>query len=113
MEHTVVSIPIPLLIFDQLSFPSYWVALASIIILSSRVSLKRIYIEKIFTAYMPVIYKTDVLLGLPFSMLVAVGPTSDIGSVFNLLKEYPAVVNITSQRHTSIFTDNTIKRGKA
>jgi len=49
-------------------------------------SLKWINVEKIFTAYMPVIEEIYVALGLPFLILPTAGTTSDIESVYNLLR---------------------------
>jgi len=55
-------------------------------------SLKWIHIKQIFTAHMPVIQEIDELTGLSLFMLAAAGPTSDIESVYHLLKEHPAVI---------------------
>jgi len=52
-------------------------------------SLKWYYTKQIFAANMPAINKIDVLSGLPLFLLAAAGPTSDIESVYNLLKEFP------------------------
>jgi len=56
--------------------------------------LKWSNVKQVFTLNMPVINEIDVLTGLPLFMLAATGPTSDIESVYNLLKEYPAAMNI-------------------
>jgi len=75
-------------------------------------SLKWIHTERIFNAYMPVIHKIDGLSGLPLFMLAAAGPASDIESVYNLLKEYPAAISLTRHTRTSEnFTDSTIRSG--
>ena len=50
--------------------------------------------EHIFNAYMPVIHEIDVISGLPLFMLAATGPTSNIESAYNLLKEYPVAISI-------------------
>jgi len=55
-------------------------------------SLKWAYMRQIFAAHMPVIHDIDVQSGLPVFMLAAAGPTSDIESVYNLLKEYPVAI---------------------
>jgi len=44
----------------------------------------------IFDYYMSAVNEVDALTGLPLYMLAAVGPTSDIESVYNLLRENPA-----------------------
>jgi len=74
-------------------------------------SLKWHYTEKIFAANMPVIQETDALSGLPPFMLAAAGPDSDMESIYNLLKEYPALIRVTSHRHEHISSDITRKRG--
>jgi len=51
--------------------------------------LKWSYMEQIFTSNMPVVNEIDELTGLPLFMLAATGPTSDIESVYNLLKIVP------------------------
>jgi len=61
--------------------------------------LKWSYMKQIFTSNMPVVDEIDVLTGLPLFMLAATGPTSDIESVYNLLKEYPAAMNIMNNSH--------------
>jgi len=62
---------------------------------AARRSLKWCYVEKVFTAQMPAIHGIDVLSGLPAFMLAAAGLDSDIESVYNLLKEYPAAMSAT------------------
>jgi len=57
------------------------------------------YMKEIFTSNMPVVNEIDVLTGLPLFMLAATGPTSDIESVYNLLKEYPSAMNIMNNSH--------------
>ena len=68
--------------------------------------------KQIFTSNMPVVNEIDVLTGLPLFMLAATGPTSDIESVYNLLKEYPSAINIMSNRHDKHSTKRTRKRGR-
>jgi len=70
-------------------------------------SLNWNYMEKIFIAHMPLIQETDVQSGLPAFMLAAIGPASDIESVYNLLKEYPPA----SHMYGNVSTDRTRKRG--
>jgi len=55
--------------------------------------------RQIFTSNMPVINEIDVVTGLPLFLLAATGPTCDIESVYNLLKECPSAVTITNQGH--------------
>jgi len=55
-------------------------------------SLKWSHTRRIFTANMPAVQETDALTGLSLFMLAGVGPTSDIESVYNLLKEYPQAI---------------------
>jgi len=73
--------------------------------------LKWSYMELIFTSNMPVITEMDVLTGLPVFMLAATGPTSDVESVYNLLKEYPSSINIMNNRHDKHSTERMRKRG--
>jgi len=58
-------------------------------------SLKWFHVRQIFNANMPLIQEIDVLTGLPVFMLAAVGPTSDMESIYNLLKEYPSAICFT------------------
>merc|ERR1711935_902425 len=46
--------------------------------------------EYIFDYYMSAVNDVDAVTGLSLYMLAAVGPTSDIESVYNLLRENPA-----------------------
>jgi len=57
--------------------------------------------KQIFTSNMPVVNEIDVVTGLPLFMLAATEPTSDIESVYNLLKECPSAVNIMIQGHVN------------
>jgi len=78
---------------------------------AARNSLKWHYTKQIFTANMKVIYEIDAYSGLPMSLLAAVGPASDMESVYNLLKEFPGAIHLNesqSLQHTS--TDSTRKR---
>ena len=45
---------------------------------------------------MPVVNDTDVLTGLPLFMLAGIGQTSDIESIYNLLKECRAAISSRS-----------------
>jgi len=56
-------------------------------------------VKQIFISNMPVVNEIDVVTGLPLSLLAATGPTCDIESVYNLLKECPSAVTITNQGH--------------
>jgi len=67
--------------------------------------LKWSLVKQIFISNMPVVNDIDALTGLPLFMLAAIGPTSDIESVYNLLKEYPSVVNIINNRHDNHFSE--------
>jgi len=73
------------------------------LVTAARNSLEWYYMEQIFTANMPVINQIDALSGLPLFLLAAAGPTSDIESVYNLLKESPHSFQYIS-------TDRTMKR---
>jgi len=55
-------------------------------------SLKWSYTKQIFTENMPAVYESDELTGLPLFMLAATGPTSDIESIYSLLKENPSAM---------------------
>jgi len=48
---------------------------------------------RIFAVNMPAVHKVDRITGLSVFMLAAVGPTSDIESVYHLLKEYPPAID--------------------
>jgi len=75
-------------------------------------SLKWSYTRQIFTANMPVVDEIDVLTGLPLFMLAALGPSSDIESVYNLLRESPPAIgtmNITKQNYS---LNSSRKRGQ-
>jgi len=52
--------------------------------------------RQIFNLNMTVINDIDVLTGLSLFMLAAAGPTSDIESIYNLLREYPSRMMLTS-----------------
>jgi len=54
--------------------------------------------KQIFTANMPAIYQIDSRSGLPLFMLAAAGPTSNIESVYNLLKEFPGVISFNESK---------------
>jgi len=57
-------------------------------------SLKWSHTSLIFNLNMPVINEIDALTGLPVSMLAAAGPTSDIESIYNLLREHPQAIMV-------------------
>merc|ERR1740124_2011475 len=48
-----------------------------------------IEIRQIFSLNMPAIHEVDGITGLSVFVLAAVGPTSDIEAIYNLLREYP------------------------
>ena len=73
--------------------------------------LKWSNMKQIFALNMPVINEIDVRTGLPLFMLAATGPTCDIESVYNLLKENPGAINIMNNRHDTKSTKRTRKRG--
>lgn len=73
-------------------------------------SLKWSYLRKVFIANMPIINEIDLLTGLPLFMLAAAGPTSNIESVYRLLKEDPTAINIMDNKHQSSSPDNRRKR---
>lgn len=56
---------------------------------AAAISLRWEYMERIFDAYGAAIYEIDTVTGLSVAMLAAVGPNSDIESVYRMLKEYP------------------------
>jgi len=76
-------------------------------------SLKWIDVKKVFAAHMPVIQEIDTVSGLPAFMLAASGSTSDIESVYNLLKEYPPAISVTSYRLQNSSTYSMRKRARA
>jgi len=49
--------------------------------------------RQVFSVNMPVIHDADGMTGLPVFMLAAVGPTSDIESVYGLLNAYPQAID--------------------
>ena len=64
---------------------------------SAAISLDWKYMEKIFNLNRTAIYDTDdAVTGLPVSLLAAVGPNSNLESVYRLCKEYPPVLMQTS-----------------
>merc|ERR1740136_438871 len=62
-------------------------------------SLTWVDIRQILAVNMPVIYEVDGLTGLPIFMLAAVGPKSNIESVYHLLKEYPSALGPLNNKH--------------
>merc|ERR1712008_327516 len=73
--------------------------------------LKWSHVKQIFISNMPVVNEIDVLSELPLFMLAAIGPTSDIESVYNLLHECPSGINIMNNTHDKHSTERTRKRG--
>merc|ERR1712008_340334 len=73
--------------------------------------LKWSYMNQIFTSNMPVVNEIDELTGFPLFMLAATGPTSDIESVYNLLKECPSVINIMNNIPDEHSTERLRKKG--
>jgi len=70
-------------------------------------------IQKIFSKKMPAIHDVDVITGLPVFVLAAVGPTSDIEAVYNLLREYPPViVCLMNDSHPNTSTGTARKKGQ-
>jgi len=59
-------------------------------------SMKWSHTRQIFNLNMPVINDIDVLTGLSLFMLAAAGTTSDIESIYNLLKEHPSAMMLTN-----------------
>jgi len=55
-------------------------------------SIRWTEMRHIFAVNMPAIYEVDVLTGLPLFMLAAVGSTSDLESIYTLLKVHPAAI---------------------
>lgn len=56
-------------------------------------SLEWADVNQIFNMNMPAVYEVDLVTGLPLFMLAAVGrPTSDLESIYNLLREYPSAI---------------------
>jgi len=68
--------------------------------------------KRIFTSNMPAVNEIDVVTGLPLFLFAATGPFSDIESVYNLLKEVPAAMNIINNRLDTSSTERTRKRGE-
>jgi len=62
-------------------------------------SLTWVDVRQILAVNMPVIYDVDGLTGLPVFMLAAVGPQSNIESVYHLLKEYPSALCLMNKQH--------------
>jgi len=61
-------------------------------------SMKWVEMQQIFAANMPAIYEVDWLTGLPLFMMAAVGPNSDLESVYNLLKQHPLGIGTMKER---------------
>lgn len=65
-------------------------------------SLKWEVMRQIFVANMPAIYEVDWMTGLPLFMLAAVGPYSDVESVYNLLKQDPLAIGSIKKRQQGV-----------
>jgi len=66
-------------------------------------SLTWVNVKQILAVNMPVIYDADGLTGLRVFMLAAVGPQSNIESVYYLLKEYPSALCLMNKQHQNTF----------
>jgi len=70
-------------------------------------------IRQIFSENMPAIHEVDGITGFPVFVLAAVGPTSDIEAIYNLLREYPpAIVCLMNNSHPNTSTGTTRKRSQ-
>lgn len=49
-------------------------------------------LQEIYRSYMPAITEIDPLTGLSLFMLAAIGPDSDLNTVYHLLLEYPVII---------------------
>jgi len=56
-------------------------------------ALKWVDMKVIFAGNMPAIHEVDTVTGLPLFMLAAVGSSSDMESVYHLLKEFPSAID--------------------
>lgn len=80
-------------------------------------ALKWADINRVFVANMPAVQEVDEITGLPLFILAAIGPTSDIESVYHLLKENPSAAmwggkpgsGISPLKKMSIFFKTLIK----
>ena len=61
-------------------------------------SLKWLQMKDLFAANKPAVYNIDTVTRLPVFMLTAVGPTSDIESVYNYLREHPPAILCLNNR---------------
>lgn len=59
---------------------------------AARRALRWAVMKPVFVEYMPALYEVDEISGLQLFMLAAVGPTSDIESIYRLLKENPPAI---------------------
>jgi len=59
---------------------------------ATKTDLKWVDLEPIFVANMPAVYKVDAVTGLPVFMLAAVGGSSDMESVYHLLRQLPTAI---------------------
>jgi len=75
-------------------------------------SLKWTFTRRIFVLNMPAVYEMDVLTGLPLFMLAAIGPMSDMESVYNILKESLPAVSMMINQEFNCYTGDKRKRTK-
>jgi len=74
--------------------------------------LKWVDIQRIFLLNMSAIHDVDKKTGLPVFVLAAVGPTSHIEAVYNLLREFPpAIIGLMNDSHPNSSTGVVRKRG--
>jgi len=59
---------------------------------ATKTDLKWVDLKPIFVANMPAVYKVDAVTGLPVFMLAAVGESSDMESVYHLLRQLPTAI---------------------
>ena len=67
-------------------------------------SLKWYYMKLIFTADILLISEIDAKSGLPLVLLDVTGATSNIESVYNLLKEFPGTISFNGHSHYHILS---------
>ena len=61
---------------------------------AAAMSMKWGCMKRIFDANRSAIYEIDAMTGLSVLMMAAVGPNSDIESVYRMCKEHPAAFNL-------------------
>jgi len=81
------------------------------LVTSAAKCLTWVNMQQIYSANMSAIYEVDEISGLPVFVLAAVGPTSDIEAVYNLLREYPPVISgLIRDSHPDTSTGSARKR---